>query len=162
MAIHDFVAGNPKHDLRPEHFPILATDVSARSLIVAKNGRYYDRDLDRGITSDLRIRYFHQQGDIWTVNDELRRQIDFRRLNFIDPMTNLGPFEVILCRNVLFYFDEATRQRLCNQFYDLLSAGGLLILGAAESLYGINTLFQSEKIGSTFAYRKTGEVRAIE
>ena len=54
--------------------------------------------------------------------------------------------------------DAPTRERLGNQFYRQLSVGGLLILGAAESLYGLNTPFQSEQIGSTFAYRKVSEL----
>jgi chemotaxis protein methyltransferase CheR len=157
MAVNDYTAGNPALGVRPEHFPILATDVSARSLNVAREGRYHERDLDRGLTAEQRLRYFRQQGDIWTLNDTLRRQIEFRRLNFIDPVVNLGPFEVIFCRNVMIYFDEPTRQRLCDQFYSLLSTGGLLILGAAESLYGIKTAFQTEQIGNTFVYRKTDD-----
>jgi chemotaxis protein methyltransferase CheR len=159
MAVHDFVAANPALGLRPEHFPILATDVSARSLSIAKEGRYVGRDLDRGLTAELRRRYFQPTGDSWTVNDDLKRSIEFRRMNFIEPVTKIGPFEVIFCRNVLIYFNAATRQRLCDQFYQLLAADGLLILGAAESLYGLNTPFISETIGSTSVYRKpTGPV----
>jgi chemotaxis protein methyltransferase CheR len=154
MAVHDFVAAHPAFGLRPEHFPILATDVSAKSLNIAKQGRYLERDLDRGLSSDLRNRYFHKEGDYWTVNDRLRRSIEFRRLNFIDPALNFGPFEVIFCRNVMIYFDAATRQRLCDQFQTLLAPGGLLILGAAESLYGLTTSLVTETIGSTTAYRK--------
>jgi len=154
MAVQDFVANDSTQDLRLEHFPILATDVSARSLNAAKLGHYYERDLDRGITSDLKRRFFQEQGDVRTVNDSLRRQIDFRQLNLIDPVNNIGPFEVIFCRNVLIYFDQPTRQRLCNQFHSLLPARGLLILGAAESLYGLQTTFESEQIGNTFVYRK--------
>ena len=157
MAICNYVAANPALALRPEHFPILATDVSMRSLNTAKEGCYSDRDLDRGLPSELRSRYFTQRGDCWTAKDELRRLIEFRRLNFMDRVSNLGPFEVIFCRNVMIYFDTPTRQRLCDQFYQLLAPGGLLILGSAESLYGLNTLFLSEQIGGTTGYRKIGE-----
>lgn len=154
MAVHEFLDEHPWFDLRPEHFPILATDVSARSLNVARQGRYPDRELNRGLSTELRNRYFHKEGDLWTVNEELRRSVEFRRLNLIDPVLSLGPFEVIFCRNVLIYFDVATRQRLCDQFQTLLAPGGLLILGAAESLYGLNTSLVTETIGRTTAYRK--------
>ena len=154
MAVHDFLAANKAGDLRPEHFPILATDVSNKSLNVGKVGRYHDRELDRGVSIELRSRYFLQQGEYWTINDDVRRSIEFRRLNFIDEITNLGPFEVIFCRNVLIYFDEPTRQRLCHQFHRLLSVGGLLILGSAESLYGLSTPFQPEQVGRAHVYRK--------
>jgi chemotaxis protein methyltransferase CheR len=155
MSIRDVFGGTMFPGIGPEHFPILATDVSARSLTVAKKGRYLERDLDRGITVEQRNRYFVQHNEYWTIRDELRHSIDFRRLNFIDPVENLGPFEVIFCRNVLIYFDEPTRQRLSSQFHRQLSVGGILILGAAESLYGLNTPFQTEQIGNTHVYRKT-------
>ncbi len=154
MCVLDFLAANPACGLRQEHFPILATDVSSKSLGVAKEGRYPERDLDRGLSAESRSRYFVQQGENWAATSELKRCVEFRRLNFIDRATNLGPFEVIFCRNVLTYFDSPTRQRLCEQFHQLLAPSGLLIIGAAESLYGLNTPFQSEAIGLTTGYRK--------
>jgi chemotaxis protein methyltransferase CheR len=157
MAVRDFVVTDYRKDLKPDDFSILATDVSAKSLSVAKEGRYYERELDRGLPAELRNRYFSRSGDTWVINDELRRQIDFRRFNFLDPLSDLGSFDVIFCRNVLIYFDAATRQALCDQFYNLLTMDGLLILGAAESLYGLTTPFHLEEIGKTFAYRKRNE-----
>jgi chemotaxis protein methyltransferase CheR len=154
MCIHDFLSANPGLGLRPTHFPILATDVSSKSLSIAKEGRYPERDLDRGLSTEMRSRHFNPQGENWTVKSELKRCIEFRRLNFIDRVTNLGPFDVIFCRNVLIYFDTPTRQRLCEQFHQLLTPGGLLIIGSAESLYGLNTPFQSEPIGGSTGYRK--------
>lgn len=156
MAVHDFVDTHPALHLRPEQFPILATDVSARVLNTAKEGRYSDRDIQRGLTGEQRARFFRQQGDVWIVNEALRQSIEFRRLNFIDPVGGLGPFDVIFCRNVMIYFDADTRRRLCDQFESLLVPGGLLILGATESLYGISSTLLSERIGSTIAYRKAG------
>ncbi len=155
MAVSDYVSTNSSLALRPEQFRILATDVSAKSLSIAKEGRYSERDLDRGLSSELRSRHFQQQGEFWTANDHLKRLIEFRRINFIDRVPQLGPFEVILCRNVLIYFDTPTRQRLCDQFHQLLVPGGLLLLGSAESLYGLSTPFLSEQIGTTIGYRKT-------
>jgi len=162
MAIQDFVTANPAIGVRTEHFPILATDVSAKSLNLARQGRYPEREIDRGLDREQRFRYLNQQGNFWTVKDEIRRLIDFRRLNFIDRVANLGPFEVIFCRNVMIYFDVPTRQRLCDQFHQLLAPGGILILGAAESLYGLNTGFLSEQIGGTVVHRKTSEILAVD
>ena len=153
MAVHDFVKSIPGSGMRVEQFPILATDVSNRSLAIARKGSYLERDLDRGLTPEQKRRYFHQDGDSWTVIDSLKRSIEFRRFNFLEPLAGLGPFEVILCRNVLIYFDTVTRQRLCDQFYQRLAPGGLLILGAAESLYGLNTPLVTESIGTTMVYR---------
>lgn len=154
MSIADYIAGNPALGLRLEHFPILATDVSAKSLAIAREGRYAERDLERRIPMDQRSRHFTPRGDQWVVRDELRRTIDFRRLNFVSGDVNLGPFDAIFCRNVLIYFDAAIRQRLCDLFFQLLNPDGLLILGSAESLYGLTTPFVSGYIGRTLAFRK--------
>lgn len=154
MAVLDFLGGSPALQLRPEQFPILATDVSNRSLAFARQGRYPGRDVDRGLTTDLRRRYFEPQGGSWVAKPLLKKNIEFRRLNLMDCLPGLGPFEMILCRNVLIYFDAATRSRLCAHFQSLLVPGGRLILGAAESLYGVSDAFESERLGSTLIFRK--------
>jgi chemotaxis protein methyltransferase CheR len=162
MAVHDFVAANRALELGANQFPIFASDVSNRCLDVARAGRYADRELDRGLPAESRSRHFRRIDDDWIVNDELRRLVEFRRLNLIDHLTGIGSFEVIFCRNVLIYFDTPTRQRLSEQFHQFLSPGGLLILGAAESLYGLETSFISERLGSTTVYRKARETTALQ
>jgi len=62
-----------------------------------------------------------------------------------------------LCRNVLIYFDNTTRKRMVNQLYDMLSEGGVLILGATENLYAITDRFESVHYGKTLLYRKPAE-----
>ena len=162
MAVHHFVGGSPALHLRPDQFPILATDVSIKAITLAKEGRYSERDLDRGLSQEWRTRYFRKGGDVWVANNELRRSIEFRRLNFIGHTITLGPFDVIFCRNVMIYFDVPTRQRLCDQFHQQLNTGGLLILGAAESLCGLKTPLVSEQIGGTWAYRKAIDSRSAD
>jgi chemotaxis protein methyltransferase CheR len=154
MAVHDFLASNPARQLRIEQFPILATDICARALGTAATGRYSQHELARGLTAELRNRHFDQRGDAWTAKTYLRRSIDFRRMNLVNPFGQIGPFELIFCRNVLIYFNTPTRQRLCEQFYQVLNPGGLLIIGAAESLYGLDTPLASEQLGATTVYRK--------
>ena len=75
-------------------------------------------------------------------------------MNLIQPFSGLGVFEVILCRNVLIYFDDATRRRICDQFFAMLADGGWLLLGSAENLYGISDRFTSVRFGDTLVYRK--------
>lgn len=156
MIILEYLSANGALGLKPEQFPILATDVSAKSLSFAKEGRYPERDVDRGVTAEQRRRFFQQQGQYFIASDQLKKMIDFRQMNFLTPVSNIGPFDIILCRNVMIYFDTQTRQRLSEQFYHLLFPGGLLILGAAESLYGLTTLLVSESVGNTTVYRKPG------
>ena len=81
--------------------------------------------------------------------------IEFRRLNLVQPLPNLGTFDLILCRNFLIYLDEATRRRLCQGLYQALNPGGILMIGAAESIYGVTDAFSTERVGNTFIHRKT-------
>lgn len=139
---------------RPEDFSILATDVSAKALAVARAATYEQRQVDRGLTTAQIDRYFERCGDTWVARPALRRLIEFRRLNLIQPLRGLGAFDVILCRNVLIYFDEATRRLICDQLFAMLTDGGWLLLGSAENLYGINNKFVSVRLGETLVYRK--------
>jgi chemotaxis protein methyltransferase CheR len=152
IAIHEFVAANSAAQI--EQFPILATDVCNASLRRASEGRFTQREVDRGLAPEICRRYFRPENEVWTANDALRKSIDFSRLNLIDRLPSLGPFAVIFCRNVLIYFDLPTRNRLCDQFHDLLQPSGLLVVGAAENLIGVSTAFVSERVGATTVYRK--------
>ena len=71
-----------------------------------------------------------------------------------EAFSGLGTFEVILCRNVLIYFDDARRRMICDQFFAMLTDGGWLLLGSAENLYGISDRFVSVRFGDTLVYRK--------
>lgn len=154
MAILDYLAANPRLGIRPEQFPILATDVSQKSLQVAREGHYPSRDMDRGVTPEQRLRYFQPDGENWRVQDALKSMIEFRRLNFLDPIQNMGPFDLICCRNVMIYFDNEVRQKLCEQFHRLLNPGGWLLLGTAESLYGLPTSLEPMSLGTMAVYSR--------
>jgi chemotaxis protein methyltransferase CheR len=136
-------------------FTILASDISAESLEIAKGGRYGANDVARGLPAELLARHFHRRGNHWVTDDSLRRMIQFRRFDLLNTPTELGAFDVILCRNVLIYFDEPTRRRIYRGLYSVLQDGGWLALGAAESLFGVEHAFETVKIGPTILYRKT-------
>ena len=154
MVIHDLAAAAPPGGPRPEDFAILATDVSARALATASAAAYEQRQVDRGLTASQVHKYFERCGEHWVVRPALRKLVEFRRVNLIQPFSGLGTFDSILCRNALIYFDDATRRRICDQFFAMLTNGGWLLLGSAENLYGISDRFASVRLGDTLAYRK--------
>ncbi|WP_152053717.1 CheR family methyltransferase [Tautonia marina] len=155
MAISDFLASRPGIGLTLGDFPILATDICQGALAIARAGRYSAEEVRRGVSEDQRARYFSPDRDGWFVAEPLRRAVEFRRLNLVLPLPNLGTFDLILCRNLLIYLDDVARRRLCLGLHQALNPSGLLIIGAAESLYGVTDAFATERFGSTIAHRKT-------
>lgn len=154
MLFDDLAHGSARHEFELGDFSFLATDISPGVLEVARAGVYCDRDVKRGVAASYQRRYFQQQHAQWQIVEPLRRLIDFRRSNLLDGAISAGPFDLILCRNVLIYFDEETRRRICRRFHAVLRPGGVLLLGAAENLYGVSEGFTSEQLGPAFFYRK--------
>ena len=119
---------------------IVATDFSTRALEVARQGIYTTQRCD-GIPAALARRYLLRgEGDRkgwFRVKPELCRMVQFRRLNLIEGHAHLGAFSLILCRNVMIYFDRPTRERLVRRIVASLEPGGYLFVGHAESLTGL-------------------------
>jgi chemotaxis protein methyltransferase CheR len=122
---------------------ILANDISTRMLAAARAG-IYSQTAIQGIPSSYKPQYFtlasarDGHDNCYQISPELRRVVRFRNLNLIDPWPFSGPFDVIFCRNVMIYFDQATQQRLVERFTDCLRVGGYLFTGHSESLGGID------------------------
>lgn len=114
---------------------LLATDVSAKVLALAREGLYAEDRL-KGVTPEDRRRYFARQPDgRWLVDESLRRDIVYRRFNLMNVSFPFRkPFDVIFCRNVMIYFDQPTRARLVDQFARFVVPGGYLLIGHSESL----------------------------
>lgn len=160
MAVYDFLR-TQKSDLTAAHFPIMGSDISAQVLAAAQLGRYTIAELDRGVTPEQRNRYFRQEQGVWLVDESLRQNIEFRRLNLVQIRPEKEIYDLILCRNVLIYFDQPTRVRLVNTFYEALRPQGILMLGAAESLFGTSDDFETESIGRTTVYRKKTKAQSV-
>jgi chemotaxis methyl-accepting protein methylase len=117
---------------------VLGTDIAASALESALAGRYPERLL-RGVDSHVRRTYFEEDGDRVVVGERARRIVELRPHNLArDPVPPLGegPFDLILCRNVLIYFDGETVERVIESLEGALRPGGMLILGSADALCG--------------------------
>ncbi|PKK89929.1 MAG: chemotaxis protein CheR [Candidatus Wallbacteria bacterium HGW-Wallbacteria-1] len=120
---------------------ILATDISTRILAKCKEGRYL-ADKTKGIPPQLRQRYFTQERDgkdlYYVAGKQLKDLVVVKRLNLsTPPFPMTGPMDMVLCRNVMIYFDSHVRQRLLDDICRLLKPGGFLLVGHAESLVGV-------------------------
>jgi len=134
---------------------IVASDISGEAIDAAKTGVYSKAEVDRGLAEPRLSRFLTRQGDGWKVNEQLRRLVQFRTFNLLRPAGELGVFDLVLCRNVLIYFDEPTRAQVCRSLHGAIREGGWLTVGSAESLYGMSGGFASVKFGRAFVYRKT-------
>lgn len=123
---------------------ILATDLDTDVLAHAK-AAVYKADRIEDIAASYKRKWFKKgSGDNINkvkVHPKLAHLITFKQLNLLDSWPVKGPFDVIVCRNVLIYFDRKTQKNIIDRYYDLLRPGGLLILGHSESLAKDETLF---------------------
>jgi chemotaxis protein methyltransferase CheR len=151
MAASEALPANVRWDLK-----ILATDIDSEVIATAAYGVY---PLDRlGAVSPERLRRCFRKGvgaelGNALVQPDIARLITFRALNLLHEWPMRGPFDVIFCRNVMIYFDQATRERLVERFAQMLAPGGYLCLGHSESIHG-DRLFRL--VGRTI-YRKRGK-----
>ncbi|MCW5978969.1 MAG: protein-glutamate O-methyltransferase CheR [Bryobacteraceae bacterium] len=122
-------------------FHILATDISTRALQAARAAVYPAQCFERQSAAWLRKYLLRGEGKWrghYRVKPALRRTIEFRRLNLIEPFSHARPFHLIFCRNVMIYFDKATQAAVVNRLAEWLEPGGYLLVGHAESLTGIS------------------------
>lgn len=116
---------------------ITATDISEAAVAQAKRGAYSDFEIQRGMKQELLEKYFTRTTDGWCVTDRIRKMIEFRTLNLHEPFPCIGPFDVILCRNVAIYFSAPARKKLFERLTQMLAPDGALLVGASESLTDI-------------------------
>jgi chemotaxis protein methyltransferase CheR len=120
---------------------ILATDVSADAIARAQTGLFTHGEVQRGLPLRMLADHFRPEGKEWRLRHAIRARVEFRVLNLLDSFAGLGIFDVIFCRNVLMYFDSATKGDILDRLPDTLAGDGYLMLGAAETLMGLSTSF---------------------
>jgi chemotaxis protein methyltransferase CheR len=117
---------------------ILATDIAAAVLEKAKAGIYSQFEVQRGLPIQLLLRYFKRDGESWQIDAGVRAMVQFRELNLLQGFAHLGSFDVILCRNVLIYFEAATKGDVLRRLSLSLNPQGSVLLGAAETVIGLS------------------------
>ncbi|WP_072716318.1 CheR family methyltransferase [Rhodothermus profundi] len=139
-------------------FEIIGTDINTKVLKQAQQGLYGDYAV-RNVPPEYLQRYFIQQGNRYQLRDEIRKMVKFQVLNLADEiaMSTMRNFDLIICANVLIYFDDNMKRRVVQSFYRSLVPGGYLFVGFSETLYGISQAFQPVRFGKAIVYRKEAE-----
>lgn len=119
---------------------ILATDICSQMVATAREGTYPSHRT-KGVSPALLAKYFNKieaGGSVkYSVCPDLRRLVTFRQHNLAGPWPMKGPFDAIMCRNVMIYFDRSAQEELVSRFASVLAPGGVLLVGHSESLTGI-------------------------
>lgn len=141
---------DPNADLR-----VYASDISRRMLRKARQGVYREGSF-RETENHLRDRYFEEKDGHWKVSDEIKRYVDFIHINLMDrsKIALLGAMDVILCRNVIIYFDTESKRNLIRTFEEKLRPGGHLLLGHSESLINLSTSLELRHLKNDLVYRR--------
>ncbi|MEZ5936941.1 MAG: protein-glutamate O-methyltransferase CheR [Hyphomonadaceae bacterium] len=121
---------------------IVASDISDRCLERARQGLFTQFEVQRGLPIQMLMQYFTQQDDQWRISEKIRSRIGFRKQNLLESFMGLGRFDIILCRNVLIYFDTPTKAGILDKMAAQMNPGGSLLLGAAETVLGVTNNWQ--------------------
>lgn len=137
-------------------FEIFASDINQQVLSKARRGVYRENSF-RATPPEIRERYFERLPEgSWRIDDSIRNRVSFGRLNLYDEgrASLVGTFDVIFCRNVIIYFDEAAKKQVISNFYRRLADGGYLLLGHSESLISLSTQFRLRHLTHDMVYQK--------
>jgi chemotaxis protein methyltransferase CheR len=118
-------------------FEILASDISEDMVTRGEKGIYTDIEVQRGLPQEYRDRYLVRHGTAWQVKSELRKMIKFQQVNLLQVPAHVGLFDLIMCRNVLIYFDAPQKTEVLNNLRKMARHPGYLLVGAAEVLAGL-------------------------
>ncbi len=124
---------------------LIATDVSGAAIARARAGRFTQFEIQRGLPIRRMLRWFEQDGNDWIAQGELVRRIAWRRSNLVVDPAPGGRFDAVFCRNVLFYLAPDLRARVLDVIANSLRPGGLLMLGAGETVIGQSDRFVPSK-----------------
>lgn len=123
---------------------ILATDLANKALVGCREGMYTEGQLS-GLSPERRAKFLVKADPKpgggeprWRVKDEVKRLVEVRRQNLVEPYTGLGPFDVIFLRNVMIYFDRETRRDVVMRMHSVMRPGSILAVGSAETLSGLD------------------------
>ena len=138
---------------------ILGSDISGKAIATARAGLYTQFEIQRGISVAQMLNFFSETSGGWQASDKIRSLTRFQQHNVLDPAPSPGRFDLVLCRNVLLYFDTAIRQRVFDRRYRALAPEGWLMLGAGETVVGQTERFEPAACGSAL-YRCSGAAAA--
>ena len=134
---------------------IIGTDISPTMLEHCKYAHYDSLAIARGLSEERKSRFFEPgERGMLKVKDEVKSMVSFRPLNLLNSYSLMGRFDIVFCRNVLIYFSPEVKAKIISQIHGVLNPGGYLMLGASESLSGLNKDFTMVRCNPGIVYQK--------
>jgi chemotaxis protein methyltransferase CheR len=144
-----------------EYFPslaswkvrILATDLSSEILSRAREGRYSQLEVNRGLPASFLVKYFHKEGCNWQLREDIRRMVEFQMTNLASAWPALPPMDIIMMRNVLIYFGMDTKKEILAKVRRALKPDGYFFMGGAETTFNLDDSFERVQFERATCYR---------
>lgn len=144
-----------------EHFPLLAdwsvkimaSDFSSKVLARARQGRYNQLEIKRGLPQQLQAKYFSQVDSDWQIDDRIRQMVEFQQINLIHSWSSLPNIDIIFLRNVLIYFDIPTKKSMLAKVKQQLRIDGYLFLGSGETTLKLDESFKRVQFDNSICYQ---------
>ncbi len=134
---------------------IIGIDIDSNVIKKAQDGKFSERSV-HAIPPNQLAKYFKKSNFSYNLIDDLVGAVDFRVVNIFDraQIRQLGKFDIIFSRNMLIYFDDASKKEVAMNFYDMLKPDGYVFLGHAEYMSRIVSVYKARKFGTTMIYQK--------
>jgi chemotaxis protein methyltransferase CheR len=147
--------------LLKEHFPQLAswtitqlaTDISPTVLERAREGKYGQVEVNRGLPATYLVKYFNKQGNEWQLKDTIRSMVKFEELNLVKPWPAMPQMDLVMIRNVMIYFDVEAKKQILGRIRKVLRPDGYMFLGGAETTMNLDDGFVREQHDRSGCYR---------
>jgi chemotaxis protein methyltransferase CheR len=151
MMVTDWLPANPGMQVR-----ITGTDISQTMVDRAREGRYSQLEINRGLPAHYLVKHFDQAGREWTLKPEIRSMTRFERGNLAQPPVGVPQCDIVFLRNVLIYFDQVTKRAVLQNVRRVLRPGGFLVLGGADSAISMDGSFQRLEVDRVVVFRNQG------
>jgi chemotaxis protein methyltransferase CheR len=139
-------------EISEDRVEIIGTDISERVVERARAARYIHFEVNRGLPISYLEKYFDRADLDWQLKDCIRKMVHFSTLDLRQNMTAMAPCDLVLCRNVLIYFNSETKKQVLGAIKRILGTNGVLTLGSAETLIRLDRDFRRKVIGLSAFY----------
>jgi len=131
-------------------YEIRATDISHRAIEQAKSGEYDHLEINRGLTPDQIEKFTYRKGDKFCINNNIKNHMTFEKKNLIRPWMVEQQYDLLICRNLLYYFDDVARSHVVKNAFNTLNNDGLFCLSGSENLFDYQSFFRHAKFYASF------------